>query len=93
MEHRSYFAHVLRGLGTLPHSGSHPGIKVLFFIIFATAMSGIPSGGLSGFIGGLVIGCIVYVPILIMGSAARSREDDRFEHRRNARIEAALRSE
>jgi hypothetical protein len=89
-ERRSTFRHAMRGLTNLPHVGPHPGIFYVIFFIFVTGLAGIARGGIIGFIGAIMFGCLMYIPILIAGSIDRSKTSDRMERRRYERFEKAL---
>jgi hypothetical protein len=77
-------------LFNLPHVGPHPGIFWVIFIIFLTGLAGIIRGGIIGFIGAIMLGCLIYIPMLIIGSIDRSKTSDRIERRRYERFEGAL---
>jgi hypothetical protein len=89
-EKRSTFSHAWRGLFNLPHVGPNPGIFWVIFIIFLTGLAGIIRGGIIGFIGAIMLGCLIYIPMLIIGSIDRSKTSDRIERRRYERFEQAL---
>lgn len=89
-ENRSKFSHAWRGLFNLPHVGPNPGIFYVIFFIFLTGLAGITRGGIIGFMGAIMFGCLIYIPMLIIGSIDRSKTSDRIERKRYERFEQAL---
>lgn len=87
---RSMFEHAIRGLGNLEHYGKHPGVFLTCYFILITAGVGLRGGGLTGFISGLILSSLIYLPILIWGSIRRSIEHDAYVERRERRIEEIL---
>lgn len=87
---RSLISHAIRGMGNLKYYGKHPGVFLTFYLIIATAVAGLQNGGLSGFIGGLILGSVIYIPMLLWGSIRRSIEHDAYVEKRERRIEEIL---
>lgn len=87
---RSLISHAIRGMGNLEHYGKHPGLFLVFYLIVVTGVAGLQSGGLYGLIGGLILGSVIYLPILLWGSIRRSIEHDAYVEKRERRIEEIL---
>lgn len=71
----------VRGLGTLPHVGRHPGISSLLFWIAIGSCAGGKSGELMGVIGGAALMTVGLGPLFLYGAYDRARISDRIEHR------------
>lgn len=67
---RTVARNTIRGMGTLPHVGSHPGWLPL--IVFC--MGGL---GIGGIIGLLITGGAT-IPLFLIGSYARAQENDKY---------------
>lgn len=69
--------HIIRGLGDLPGYGPHPGTGIVSFYIFCAGLAGAQRGGLDGFLGGLAIGAIAFLPFYFGGAYSRSKDLER----------------
>lgn len=78
---RSILRHGFRGLGRLPHVGSHPGIPLATGLTLITGIAGIERGGALGFVLGICFGAAVYGTFLFIGAVDRSRTSDRLSAR------------
>lgn len=69
--------HLVRGCGTLPHCGPHPGTEpLLMMLLFAAAAGAGRAGGFGALAGFLFMFLFMGIPYLI-GAYDRSRLDDR----------------
>lgn len=66
----------IRGCGTLPHVGSHPGTDMLIIFILMGALAGI-RGGWRGAIGGAAFMAVFIVPMYLCGAYGRANDSDR----------------
>lgn len=73
-----FFKRAWAGAGYLEGYGNHPGTGVVIVMILCTGAAAAQKGGLSGFIAGLAIGAVAFLPFYIMGcvSRAKSYEED-----------------
>jgi len=71
-----YIRQIIRGCGTLPYVGEHPG--TLFFIMYI-ALGGLAGrdGGISGFIVGCAIVAVVLGPMYLYGAYSRAELSDK----------------
>ncbi len=93
MEQRSIFTHAYRGFTNLEYFGPHPGVKLVAFLILIGGLAGIHNYGFIGFAGGVIFSCIIYIPMLIIGSIMRSKEHDRHEDTLCRRMESVLKQD
>jgi len=71
----------LRGLGTLPHVGEHPGIPFAILLMGIGAAVGAERAGIPGaMLGGAFIALCI-MPILLIGAVGRSRLSDRLDEK------------
>jgi len=77
-----FFRHLVRGCGTLPHCGEHPGTMWLVMFALMGAMAG-AKGGLVGVLGGAGIMLAVFGSAYLVGAYDRSKTDERID-RQNA---------
>ncbi len=66
-----FFRHLVRGCGTLPHCGEHPGTVFLLGVVLLGAVAG-ASGGWKGILGGAGIMFATFGPIYLCGAYRRS---------------------
>ena len=69
-----FFRRIWRGAGYLEGYGHHPGTGYLIGFPFVCGIAGISKGGLSGFIGGYIIGLVgIGIPFMA-GCWSRARD-------------------
>lgn len=71
----NWLRQVIRGCGTLPHVGEHPGTGMLLIFILMGAAAG-ANGGLRGCIGGAAFMALFMVPIYLWGAFERAQDSD-----------------
>lgn len=69
---------VLRGCGTLPHVGEHPGTEYLIVFIVLGALTGAEEAGWLGAVGGAAFMVAFFVPIYLVGAYDRANDSDRY---------------
>lgn len=79
-----FFRHLVRGCGTLPHCGEHPGTMWLVMFALMGAMAG-AKGGLVGVLGGAGIMLAVFGTVYLVGAYDRSKTDEHVD-RQNTSI-------
>lgn len=72
---------IVRGSGTLPHVGSHPGLPFVLIMGGMAALAGANKGGVQGFLFGLILSTLVFGTMFAIGAASRARLSDRLETR------------
>jgi prepilin signal peptidase PulO-like enzyme (type II secretory pathway) len=72
--------HIIRGCGTLPHVGEHPGTVLIVAFIVIGAMAG-AKGGWQGALFGAGVMAVVFVPMYLYGAYSRSVESEQYETR------------
>ncbi len=74
---------IIRGCGTLPHVGEHPGTLYVVALIGAGAYAGATRSGsvLGALVGAAIVG-VVILPMYLYGAYERARISDRMEARR-----------
>lgn len=72
---RSAISHIVRGCGTLPNYGPHPGTGFILFLALMGAAAG-AKGGWFGAVCGAGVMLAVFGPIYLAGAYSRSKEDD-----------------
>ena len=77
-----FFRHIVRGCGTLPHCGEHPGTVFLFGFVLMGAAAG-ANGGWTGALGGAGIMLVTFGSIYLCGAYDRSRTDERTDKQNN----------
>ncbi len=82
---RNTLQHMFRGMTTLEHVGSHPGIPFVVFLIAITTMS-VANNGLIAMLVGLVFAVALYVPMLLIGAVGRSKTNDSIDKRQQERM-------
>lgn len=70
---------IIRGVGTLPHVGSHPGTYILLLMIGGCALAGARSGGTIGALLGALFMVAGMGPIYLYGAYDRARLSDALE--------------
>lgn len=73
------FKQTIRGIGTLPHVGEHPGTGMVIFLILITGLAGAQKGGWFGFMVASAFALIVYGPMYLWGAYDRAQTSDRIE--------------
>lgn len=73
-----FFRHLVRGCGTLPHCGEHPGTMWLVTFVLMGAMAG-AKGGLVGVFGGAGTMLAVFGSVYLVGAYDRSKTDERID--------------
>ena len=76
---------IIRGCGTLPHVGEHPGTTFLVLLILIGAAAG-HDGGWRGCIGGALLMAAVFVPAYLYGAYSRANDSDQYEAERSAQM-------
>lgn len=71
---------IVRGMGTLPHVGEHPGTRLLLYWIAAGALAGGIKGGFVGILGGAAIMIMGLGPLYLWGAYDRARISDRISN-------------
>lgn len=71
--------HIIRGCGTLPHVGEHPGTVLIIAFVVIGAMAG-AKGGWKGALFGAGVMAIVFVPMYLYGAYMRSVESEQYEN-------------
>jgi hypothetical protein len=74
----SLFGHIVRGCGTLPHCGEHPGTVFIFGFVLAGAAAG-AKGGILGALCGAGAMLAIFGPIYLCGAYERSKTDEKIE--------------
>ena len=72
---------VMRGCGTLPHVGSHPGFEGAVGMLVVGGVFGAEDGGWRGVLGGVLLAAIFVVPLYLIGAYDRANESDRLSKR------------
>ncbi len=67
--------HVIRGCGTLPRCGSHPGTATLVLFVVMGGIAGVERAGWRGFLFGSLVMLGVFGPTYLYGAYSRSKED------------------
>lgn len=75
---------IIRGVGTLPHVGSHPGTHILFCMMAAGALAGLHSGGAVGVLLGVLFMMAGIGPIYLCGAYDRACHSDMLEARNHS---------
>lgn len=88
MKARHFFRQALRGIGSLPHVGHHPGTAPVLAIILLPGLAFLPHGAWA-VMGGITFGAIVFGPIYLCGSYDRAELSDRLERKRTMKSEAS----
>lgn len=70
---------IIRGCGTLPHVGEHPGTAFLFVFVLMGAAAGASHGGWRGAIGGALFMGACMAPPYLYGAYDRAQVSDRIE--------------
>ena len=70
-----FIKQTIRGCGTLPHFGSHPGTGWLILFIALGALAG-RNGGIYGILGGAGIMALGMGPLYLYGAYSRAVESD-----------------
>lgn len=78
-----FVRHVLRGCGTLPHCGSHPGTVFLALMVLMGAAAG-SKGGAIGMLGGAGVMLAFGGTFYLVGAYNRSKTDEELEARLRA---------
>jgi hypothetical protein len=68
----------IRGCGTLPHVGDHPGTMMLFVFVLIGALAGSKSSW-TGMIGGSIFMLVIFAPIYLFGAYDRANLSDLIE--------------
>ena len=76
---------IIRGCGTLPHVGEHPGTAFLFGFILMGGLAGAKKGGLWGFIGGSIFMAVPMGLLYAYGAYDRANRSDELEELENPR--------
>jgi hypothetical protein len=71
----SFFRHIVRGCGTLPRCGEHPGTGFLIMFVFVSAAAGAQRGWV-GALGGAGIMLISFGSMYLVGAYERSKWDE-----------------
>lgn len=74
---------IIRGCGTLPHVGEHPGTLLLFAFFLLGGAAGRNSGAV-GIVIGASIMVIVFAPIYLWGAYERAKTSDAIERLKGA---------
>lgn len=72
----------VRGCGTLPEVGAHPGTTFVAFLVAITTTAGANSGGWLGGAFGFGLSVPVYLPMYLYGGYGRAQTSDRIVARR-----------
>jgi hypothetical protein len=72
---------VIRGCGTLPYVGEHPGTGMVIGLTLITGLAGASKGGLAGFFFGAGLALVIYGPMYFYGAYDRARISDRISSR------------
>jgi hypothetical protein len=78
MKKISFIGYLVRGCGTLPHCGSHPGTPFLIFFALMGAAAGAKGGWFGALVGAGVM-LIVFGSCYLVGAYGRSKEEERAE--------------
>lgn len=78
------FHQIIRGCGTLPHVGEHPGTAILLIFLGLGAVAGL-QGGAWGVLGGCALMALVMVPIYLYGAYDRANLSDTLRTREQAK--------
>lgn len=70
-----FLGHIIRGCGTLPHCGGHPGTVFLALMVLMGAAAG-AKGGLIGALGGAGVMLAFGGTFYLLGAYNRSRTDE-----------------
>lgn len=73
---------IIRGCGTLPHVGEHPGTAWLIVFILMGALAGAGRGSWRGAVGGAIIMAIFLLPVYFYGAYERARLSDEISRHR-----------
>lgn len=73
--------HVIRGCGTVPHCGEHPGTGFIFMMA-AMGLAAGAKGGWIGALGGAAIMLSWSLPLYLWGAYNRSRISERMDQRK-----------
>jgi Na+(H+)/acetate symporter ActP len=68
---------IIRGCGSLPYMGHHPGTVMLFVFTVIAGLAGVEKGGIIGFFGGAAFMLIGFGPFYLYGAYARAKESDK----------------
>jgi len=79
-----FFGHIIRGCGTLPHCGEHPGTIFLYGLVLMGAIAG-AKGGWFGALCGAVVMLIFSGSFYLYGAYERSKTEERIEARNDER--------
>ena len=71
----------IRGCGTMPYVGDHPGTEFLFLFLFIGAVAG-AKGGWYGALVGFLIMALFMLPIYLLGAAGRAKLSDELVQKR-----------
>lgn len=72
---------IVRGCGSLPHVGPHPGTQIIALLILVSGLAGASRGGLAGFILAGLASCAICGPIYLYGAWGRAQASDRIASR------------
>lgn len=75
---------IVRGMGTLPHVGEHPGTGLMLNWIAAGTLAGGIKGGIVGILGGATIMIMGLGPLYLWGAYDRARISDRMSNPHSA---------
>lgn len=76
---RRMIRQILRGCGTLPHVGEHPGTMSLFMMIAIGALVGASKQGAITAAGGAALMAIFTIPLYLYGAYGRAEDSDHLE--------------
>lgn len=79
-EIRTTIRRIIRGLGTLPEYGSHPGWPVIWMLLTISVLVGASRGGWRGAIIVTIAMASWSLPLLLYGAWDRARDAERFSH-------------
>lgn len=69
---------IIRGCGTLPHVGEHPGSGLVLMLLLAGACAGYKGEWLGALFGAGVMAA-VFVPMYFYGAYCRAQDSDAYE--------------
>lgn len=73
---------IIRGCGTLPHVGDHPGTVFMLAFLMIGALAGAERGGLRGSIGGALAMAVFILPLYLKGAYDSAQDSDRIRGRK-----------
>jgi hypothetical protein len=77
-----FIRQIVRGCGTLPHVGSHPGTGTVFFLVLMCGLAGASKGSWRGALVGAVFMATFMLPLYFYGAYDRANTSDEIEGRR-----------